>query len=68
MKHRPRLQEEAEKIQVTFNRTQLDLIDKFRGIFGNTRAEIVRSIVANWIFEKNGKKDENYGHIKKHEE
>lgn len=43
--------EEAEKVQVTFNPSQLELIDKYKGVFGSTRAEIVRHIVANWLYE-----------------
>ncbi|HVY01825.1 MAG TPA: CopG family transcriptional regulator [Candidatus Nanoarchaeia archaeon] len=45
-----------EKIPVTFNETQLELIDKYFGILGNTKAEIIRNIVINWILEKEGKK------------
>jgi hypothetical protein len=48
--------EEAEKIQVTFNKRQLELIDSYKGIFGNSRAEVVRYIVAHWLFEKESKK------------
>jgi hypothetical protein len=46
------MKKESNKIQVTFNETQLKLIDEFKGIFGDTRAEIVRNITTNWIFEK----------------
>ena len=56
MSNKPRLQEDAEKIQVTFNKSQLELIDKFRGIFGNSRAEIVRYIITHWLFDKGAKK------------
>jgi hypothetical protein len=45
-----------EKIPVTFNETQLELIDKYFGILGNTKAEIIRNIVINWILEKEEKK------------
>jgi hypothetical protein len=47
-----RVNVDNEKIQVTFNKSQLGLIDSFKGIFGNTRAEVVRYIVAHWLFEK----------------
>jgi len=43
---------DSEKIQVTFNQTQLELLDNFKGIFGDTRAEVVRYIVANWLLDK----------------
>ncbi len=50
-------EKDVEKIQVTFNKAQLELIDQFKGIFGNSRAEVVRYIVANWIFDKKQKKE-----------
>jgi hypothetical protein len=43
---------DSDKVQVTYNKSQLDLIDNFKGIFGNSRAEIVRNIVTNWLFDK----------------
>jgi len=47
-----RILKESDKIQVTFNQTQLQFIDKFKGIFGDTKAEVVRYIVANWLLER----------------
>ena len=44
-----------EKIPVTFNEEQLKLIENFGGVLGNTKAEIVRNIVINWILEKKGR-------------
>jgi hypothetical protein len=44
--------DDSEKVQVTFNKKQLDLIDSYKGIFGNSSAEVVRTIVTNWLFEK----------------
>ena len=57
MANKPKIQDDAEKVQVTFNKAQLQLIDQFKGIFGNSRAEVVRYIVANWIFDKKQKKE-----------
>lgn len=51
MANKPKIPEDAEKVQVTFNKAQLELIDHFKGIFGTSRPEIVRHIVTNWIFE-----------------
>jgi len=45
-------QKEKEKIPVTFNSEQLKIIEKYTGIMGNTRAEIIRNIVINWLLEK----------------
>ncbi len=45
-----------EKIPVTFNEEQLKLIEDFGGILGNTKAEIIRNIVINWILENRGDK------------
>ncbi len=49
-------EKDSEKVQVTFNKAQLELLDQYKGIFGNSRAEVVRHIVANWLFEKERKK------------
>lgn len=46
---------DKEKIPVTFNDEQLKLIEKYSGIMGNTKAEIVRNIVINWILGKEEK-------------
>lgn len=43
-----------EKIPVTFNERQLAFISGYLGILGNTKAEIVRNIVINWLLEKGG--------------
>jgi hypothetical protein len=43
---------EKGKIPVTFNSEQLTLIEKFNGVMGNTRAEIVRNIVINWLLQQ----------------
>jgi len=41
-----------EKIPITFNNEQLKIIERYTGIMGNTRAEIIRNIVINWLLEK----------------
>ena len=46
-----RVKKDSEKIQVTFNKEQIRLIKKYRGIFGEDSAEIVRHIVANWLLD-----------------
>ena len=51
-----RILKESDKIQVTFNKTQLKLIDEYKGLFGDTRAEVVRYIVANWLLERSAPK------------
>jgi len=56
MANKPKLKEEVKKIQVTFNKSQLELIDSLRGIFGDSRAEVVRHIVTDWLFNKRDKK------------
>ncbi len=43
---------ETNKIPVTFNDRQWEFIDKYRGILGETRAEVIRNIVLNWIISK----------------
>ncbi len=43
---------ESNKIPVTFNEKQWEHIDRYRGILGETRAEVIRNIVLNWIISK----------------
>jgi len=38
--------------QVSFSKKQLELLERFRGEFGETDADIVRSIVLAWLSEK----------------
>ena len=45
-----------EKIPITFNEDQIKLIASYEGVLGNTKAEIIRNIVINWLLEKGGKK------------
>lgn len=54
-----KIKKESEIVQVTFNQKQLNLIRKFKGIFGNKETEIVRYIVANWLLENANKIKEN---------
>ena len=44
-----------EKIPITFNEQQLSLINEYKGVLGNTKAEIVRNIVINWLLEREKK-------------
>lgn len=45
------------KIPVTFNEEQIRLIEEYQGIMGDTKAEIIRGIVINWLLNnKNDKK------------
>ncbi|AAB98995.1 hypothetical protein MJ_0986 [Methanocaldococcus jannaschii DSM 2661] len=41
-----------KRVQVTFTKSQWELIENFRGILGQTDAEIVRTIVLTWLSEK----------------
>ena len=41
------------KIPVTLNSQQLNLIDGYIGILGNTKAEVIRNIVINWVLNNN---------------
>ncbi|WP_060679476.1 hypothetical protein [Virgibacillus halodenitrificans] len=42
----------ARKIQVSFTERQWELISQLKGEFGDTDAEIIRSIVLSWLAEK----------------
>lgn len=41
-----------KRIHLTFSEEQWELIEKSKGIMGNTDAEIVRNIVLAWLAEK----------------
>lgn len=43
---------EKNKIPITFNSEQLKLIEGYNGVLGNTKAEIIRNIVINWLLER----------------
>jgi len=45
-----------DKIPITFNSEQIELIEGYTGVLGNTKAEIVRNIVINWLLERGGDK------------
>lgn len=42
----------ANRVQVTFTTEQWELIERSRGYFGSTDAELVRNIVLAWLSEK----------------
>lgn len=46
------------KIPITFNQQQIELIEKFMGVMGNTKAEIIRNIVINWLLQQKSKEVE----------
>ena len=41
-----------KRVQVAFTQNQWNLIDSFRGEFGDGDADIVRNIVLAWLAEK----------------
>jgi len=44
--------EEVKRVQVTFSNYQWELLMKFKGVMGQTDAEVVRNIVISWLAEK----------------
>ena len=42
----------VKRIQVTFTKEQWKLVEKLKGVLGNTDSEIVRNIVLAWLAEK----------------
>jgi len=48
----------AKKVQVTFSDGQWKLIEKLKGIIGDTDSEIVRNIVIAYLSEKSYIKEE----------
>jgi len=49
-------QKEKKKIPITLNGEQIQLIENYQGVLGNTKAEIIRNIVINWLLEREGGK------------
>ena len=47
---------EVVKVQVAFTKKQMDIIRSYKDIFGESDAEIVRSMVTNWLIQKRGPK------------
>ena len=41
-----------KRVQVAFTKSQWDLVENFRGEFGNGDSDIVRNIVLAWLAEK----------------
>ena len=44
--------EEVKRVQVTFSVEQWKLLMNFKGVMGQTDAEVVRNIVISWLAEK----------------
>ena len=42
----------AKKIQVSFSDKQIELLERLKGEFGETDADVVRGIVIAWLAEK----------------
>lgn len=40
------------RVNITFTQDQFKIIQKFKGIMGNTDSEIIRNIVLAWLCEK----------------
>lgn len=43
---------DTKRIQITFTNEQWELIQKFKGIMGQSDSEVVRNIVLAWLSEK----------------
>jgi len=43
----------SKKIQVSFSDRQIGMLSNLKGEFGETNADVVRSIVIAWLSEKN---------------
>ena len=43
---------DTKRIQITFTREQWALIQKFKGVMGQSDSEVVRNIVLAWLSEK----------------
>ena len=41
-----------KKVQITFSDEQVEILEGFKGVLGESNAEIVRSIILAWLAEK----------------
>lgn len=48
----PPKKKEVVKVQLTFTKKQMEIIRSYRDIFGESDAEIVRTMVTNWLILK----------------
>ncbi|HRZ86151.1 MAG TPA: CopG family transcriptional regulator [Candidatus Paceibacterota bacterium] len=48
----PIKKKEVVKVQLTLTKKQMEIIRKYKDIFGESDAEIVRAIVVNWLISK----------------
>ncbi len=53
----PPKKKEVVKVQIAFTKKQMEIIRSYKDIFGDSDAEIVRSIVTNWLISKKEGKD-----------
>lgn len=47
----PPKKKEVVKVQLTFTKKQMEIVRSYKNIFGDSDAEIVRSIVTNWLIQ-----------------
>lgn len=52
MKKPKRKSKDTKKIPVTFNKAQLEMIDKYKGPLGTVRSQVIRNIVINWLLDR----------------
>ncbi len=52
----PPKKKEVVKVQIAFTKKQMEIIRRYKDIFGDSDAEIVRSIVTNWLISKKDSK------------
>ena len=45
--------EKGNRVYLTFNSRQIELIDSLIGEIGDDRADVVKTIFLNWLSEKN---------------
>lgn len=52
----PPKKKEVVKVQIAFTKKQMEIIRSYKDIFGDSDAEIVRSMVTNWLIQKRDSK------------
>lgn len=53
----PRKPQKKAEVRVFLGGTHLKLVDDLIGVYGNTRSEVIRTLIQDWLSSNIGKRD-----------
>lgn len=53
----PRKSQKKAEVRVFLGGAHLKLVDDLIGVYGNTRSEVIRTLIQDWLSENIGKRD-----------